>query len=57
MSFHFVYGFPAVKKLVTLIKSHLFIFIALGTDLKKKKKNTHTLVRFTSDNVLPMFSF
>ena len=40
MSFHFVYGFPAVKKLVTLIKSHLFIFIALGTDLKKKKK-TH----------------
>ena len=57
MSFHFVYGFPAVKKLVTLIKSHLFIFIALGTDLKKKKKKTHTLVRFTSDNVLPMFSF
>ena len=52
MSFHFVYGFPAVKKLVTLIK-----FIALGTYLKKKKKNTHTLVRFTSDNVLPMFSF
>ena len=34
MSFHFVYGFPAVQKYVTLIKSHLFIFIDLGTDLK-----------------------
>ena len=44
----------AVQKLISLIRSHLFIFafisVALG-DWPKK-----TLVRFTSDNVLPMFS-
>ena len=44
----------AVQKLVSLIRSHLFIFafisIALG-DWPKK-----TLVRFMSENVLPMFS-
>ena len=42
-----------VQKLVSLIRPHLFIFvfisIALGDGLKKK------LVRFMSENVLPMF--
>ena len=44
----------AVQKLVSLIRSHLFIFalifIALGGWPKK------TLVQFTSENVLSMFS-
>ena len=42
----------AVQKLVSLVRSHLFILIsvALGDQLKS------TLVRFTSENVLPMLS-
>ena len=48
----FMFSF-AVQKLVSLIRPHLFIFvfisIALGDGLKKK------LVRFMSENVLPMF--
>ena len=44
----------AIQKLVSLIRSHLFIFvfiyIALG-DWPKK-----TLIRFMSENVLPLFS-
>ena len=40
----------AVQKLVSLIRSHLFISIALGDRPKK------TLVQFMSENILPMFS-
>ena len=44
----------AVKKLISLIRSHLFIFafisIALGEQPKK------TLIQFMSENVLPVLS-
>ena len=42
----------AVQKLVSLIRSHLFIFISIAVGDRPKK----TLVRFMSENVLPMFS-
>ena len=54
LSFHFVYGSFAVQKLVSLIRSHLFVFvftfIAWG-DWSKK-----AFVQFMSDNVLPVFT-
>ena len=55
LSFHFVYSFLCCTKLISLIRSHLFIFafisIALG-DWPKK-----TLINFMSENVLVMFSY
>ena len=54
LSFHFVYGSFAVQKLVSLIRSHLFVFvftsIAWG-DWSKK-----AFVQFMSDDVLPVFT-
>ena len=54
LSFHFVYGFlslKAVQKLLSLIRSHLFIFIfTLGGGSKK------ILLWFMPKSVLPMFS-
>ena len=44
----------AVLKLVSLIKSHLFLFAFISIALGDRPKKT--LVRFMSENVLPMFS-
>ena len=44
----------AVHKLETLIGSHLFIFAFVSIDLGDWSKKT--LLRFISENVLPMFS-
>ena len=44
----------AVQKLVSLIRSHLFIFIFISIALGDWPKKT--LVRFMSENGLPMFS-
>ena len=53
-SFHFLIIFLAAQQLVSLIRSYLFIFIfisiALGDQFKK------TLLRFMSEDVLPMLS-
>ena len=44
----------AVQKLVSLIRSHLFIFAFISVALGNRPKKTS--VRFMSENVLPMFS-
>ena len=43
-----------VQKLVSLIRSHLFIFAFISIALEDQPKKT--LVQFMSENVLPMFS-
>ena len=54
LSFCSVYGFLRSAKLVSLIRSHLFIFAFISTALKDCSKKT--MVQFISENVLPMFS-
>ena len=44
----------AVQKLVSLIRSHLFIFVFITVALGDWPKTT--LVRFTSENILPIIS-
>ena len=44
----------AVQKLVSLIRSHLFIFAFISIALEDQPKKT--LVQFLSENVLTMFS-
>ena len=43
-----------MQKLVSLIRSHLFIFAFISIALEDQPKKT--LVQFMSENVLPMFS-
>ena len=54
LSFHFVYGSFAVQKLVSLIRSHLFIlvFTSIAWGVWSKK----AFVQFMSEDVLPVFS-
>ena len=54
LSFCSVYGFLRSAKLVSLIRSHLFIFAFISTALGDWSKKT--LVQFISKNVLSMFS-
>ena len=54
LSFHLFMVSFAVQKLVSLIKSHLFLFAFISIALGDRPKKT--LVRFMSENVLPMFS-
>ena len=44
----------AVQKLISFMRSHLFIFAFISIALGDRPKKT--LVRFMSENVLPMFS-
>ena len=39
LSFHFVDGFLAVQKLLSLIMSHLFIFVFIFVTLGDRSKN------------------
>ena len=54
LSFPFVYGFLCSEKLRSLIRSHLFIFAFISIVLRDWPKKT--LIQFTSENVLPVFS-
>ena len=54
LSFHFLMVSFAVQKLVSLIRSHLFIFVFISIALGDCPKKT--LVWFTSENVLPVCS-
>ena len=51
--FFFMFSFT-VQKLVSLIRSHLFIFVFISIALRDWPKKT--LVLFMSENILPMFS-
>ena len=46
--------FFAMQKLLSLIRSHLFIFVFIIITLGSESKNT--LLQFMSKSVLPMFS-
>ena len=43
-----------MQKLISLIKPHLFIFVFISITLGDREQKT--LLRFTSQSVLPMFS-
>ena len=54
LSFHLVYSFFAVQKLLSFIRSHLFIFVFISITLGGGSKKT--LLWFMSKSVLRMFS-
>ena len=53
-SFCFVYGFLCCAKLLSLIRSHLFIFVFISITLEDGSEKI--LLRFMSESVLPLFS-
>ena len=54
LSFHFVYGSFAVQKLLSLIRSHLFIFVFISITLGDRSKKI--LLQLISESVLHMLS-
>ena len=55
LSFHLVYSFFTVQKLLSLIRSHLFISVFISIILGGESKRI--FLWFMSKSVLPMFSF
>ena len=53
LSFCFVYGFHVVQKLLSLIRSCLFVFAFISFALGDQSEKI--LLEFMSENILPMF--
>ena len=53
--FHFIYGFLGCAKTLSLIRSHLFIFVFIFITLGDESKKV--LLQFMSESAQAMFSF